>query len=384
MSRLGKTSTIIGCIALYLLAFYSFIIEKYLGYAEFITASFMLLITYFAILLLGYQKDKKGILKTRVNYIILSCVIVYFILAYLLGFFLGFLTNGYSLELHSIVDNIFSPIIIILASEVLRYVFICPNKDKKIGIIVLAILLASLELTLNAGVIKFLDFKTTFQTIAMYILPISLKHIVLTYLTYHCGFKASILYRLAMDLYCYVIPFIPDLGDYLNIVFNITLPFAIYIFASSEIRQYNKNQAEEVIKKEGKKRDFITVPVIIFIFCFAILISGIAPVTIVGVASGSMNPAINRGDGVLVTKAKEADLREQDIIVFQRKEKKIIHRIISKEEVDGSFVYHTKGDANNTADEGTVKYEDIIGKVNFKIRYIAYPSLYLNELINKE
>lgn len=384
MSKLGKNSIILLSIAIYIGIFLTFILKNYLKYAEFITASFMLLLTYFSILLLGYQKDKKGILKTRTIYIVISCIIVYFFISYMLGFVLGFLTNGYSLEFHSIIDNIFSPVIIIFSSEILRYVFICPNKQKKISIILLTILLVGIELTINAGVLKFIDLQHTFQSITMYIIPISLKHIVLSYITYQCGYKPSLMYRLAIDLYCYVIPIIPDLGDYLTIIFNISLPFAIFIYASSEIHSYNEQKSkEEEINNPVKQKDYITFPVIAFIFIFAILVSGIAPATIVGVASESMSPVIEKGDGVFVLKVKEESLHEQDVIVYQKGDKKIIHRIVEKENIDGKTIYKTKGDANNAIDELNVTYDEIVGKVNFKIPIIAYPSVYLNELMNK-
>ena len=97
-----------------------------------------------------------------------------------------------------------------------------------------------------------------------------------------------------------------------------------------------------------------------------------------------MSPVIKKGDGVFVLKVKEEQLKEEDIIVYQKGDKKIIHRIVEKENIDGKNVYKTKGDANNTIDASNITYDDIIGKVNFKIPFIAYPTVYLNELMNKE
>ena len=43
--------------------------------------------------------------------------------------------------------------------------------------------------------------------------------------------------------------------------------------------------------------------------------------------------------------------------------------------------YYTKGDANEQKDDGYRKREDIMGKVTFRIPYIGYFTLWINNLI---
>ena len=43
--------------------------------------------------------------------------------------------------------------------------------------------------------------------------------------------------------------------------------------------------------------------------------------------------------------------------------------------------YYTKGDANKESDEGYIKRENILGKVNFRIPYIGYFTLWVNDFI---
>ena len=81
------------------------------------------------------------------------------------------------------------------------------------------------------------------------------------------------------------------------------------------------------------------------------------------VATGSMNPAINKND-IIVTK-KVDNYEINDIITFQKDQDYITHRILSKN--NDTFI--TKGDANNTEDTPISK-DKIIGKV-IKI----YPNL---------
>ena len=80
-------------------------------------------------------------------------------------------------------------------------------------------------------------------------------------------------------------------------------------------------------------------------------------VTILKVSSNSMMPTFEKGDYILIKKQKEYNVG--DIITYEVEEQEtkylVTHRIIEKNE-NG---YITKGDANNTNDEGTI-YENVI------------------------
>ena len=74
------------------------------------------------------------------------------------------------------------------------------------------------------------------------------------------------------------------------------------------------------------------------------------------VGTGSMKPAINENDIVIIKSQK--DYNEDDIVTFKSENAYITHRVISKR--GDTFV--TKGDANNAKDIAIEK-KDIIGKV---------------------
>ena len=76
-------------------------------------------------------------------------------------------------------------------------------------------------------------------------------------------------------------------------------------------------------------------------------------------------------------------LKKGDILVFNHDNKIIVHRIIKKVNVDGSYSFITKGDHNNARDGWIVKSSDVIGIVEFRIRWIGMPTVALNELLNK-
>ena len=86
------------------------------------------------------------------------------------------------------------------------------------------------------------------------------------------------------------------------------------------------------------------------------------------VLSGSMSPAINAGDVVLISKTNPEEIKEGDIITFREGKTFITHRVI--EIVNNSF--RTKGDANEDPDMKIIKTEQIVGKVIFVIPFLGY------------
>ena len=102
---------------------------------------------------------------------------------------------------------------------------------------------------------------------------------------------------------------------------------------------------------------------------------------IASITSGSMWPALKKGDMVLIKGiAGPEEINEGDIIVYENPKGFTIHRVIRINE----DTVVTKGDANNVADS-PVKYEDIIGKtLTFNQNPIRIPFIgNINILFNK-
>lgn len=86
------------------------------------------------------------------------------------------------------------------------------------------------------------------------------------------------------------------------------------------------------------------------------------------VLSGSMHPAIEVGDIVVVSRADQSELSAKDIVTFTDGDgNTVTHRIIEVVVSDGVRYYKTKGDGNNAADVGLITYNDIKGKYRFKL-----------------
>ncbi len=79
------------------------------------------------------------------------------------------------------------------------------------------------------------------------------------------------------------------------------------------------------------------------------------------VLSGSMETQISVGDLVIVKEVDTGTLKKGDIIAFRENDIVITHRIDDIITEDDKVKYITKGDNNNTRDEGTVLPEQVEG-----------------------
>ena len=85
------------------------------------------------------------------------------------------------------------------------------------------------------------------------------------------------------------------------------------------------------------------------------------------VLSGSMETEIMTGDLVITKEIDTSKLKVGDIIAFKKDGYVTTHRIISIDEVDGQKQYVTKGDNNNTQDEGYTTDDMIEGVYKKKL-----------------
>jgi len=126
-------------------------------------------------------------------------------------------------------------------------------------------------------------------------------------------------------------------------------------------------------------------------FGLQVVLNTEAPIVIV--VSGSMEPNIREGDLLFVMGANPEDIKngtaeEQngDVIVFDARglwagapEEPIVHRVVDKYLVEGTWYFRTKGDANLLTDQAPVPESCIIGVVIGGIPYIGWVKILLTE-----
>ena len=106
------------------------------------------------------------------------------------------------------------------------------------------------------------------------------------------------------------------------------------------------------------------------------------------IVSPSMVPSINVLDVVVTMRVNNPeDLKKDDIITFNSTDYRysgvlVTHRIIDIEKTtNGEYLYTTKGDNNNTQDSSRISFDEIYGRVLFRIPKIGYVQYYLSSIL---
>ncbi len=370
-------------IFIYVLLYFTLIIKYIPNYSSFINCFFIFGITYISYLIYGFQKYSLNKIRKKILCEVFIAIFIYFTIYYILGLFTGYLANSYSLNILSIIKNSILPLISIGSLEIFRYIFISSNRDLKKYIPLITIAVILLDVVLN---FYFFDFTLArlFIFISVTILPIIFKNIVLSYLSYQVGYEPCLVYVIPLCIYQYCVPVVPNLGNYLTCIINISLPSMIFIYAARMIAEYLDEE-----NKKGLnilKVFLLDIPLVFFFTILVGLISGHFVYHLIGVDASSMQPRIKRGDAVMLNKSYAYDDYEKgDIIAYISGDKIIIDTISKKDTDPNGYVRLYITTEINEDKEDTyhlLTQEEIIGKYNnFKISKIAYPTIWFKEFI---
>lgn len=335
------------------------------------------------VVLNGFEKDNYRYKKDVLLNIIIFLLMYYFI-TYFLGLFSGFVKSSYSLSLINIIKNTFPVILLIIISELMRYIVF--NKSKKnIPCLIFGCLLFVM-VDVNT-MVHIYDVKTALgitKMICLVVFPSITKNIFLTYLTMKVGYKNGIIYRLITELSTYLLPIFPDFGEYINVLLKTVLPIVIMARLNNMFNYYSVRKIKD---SRYNSRKLVLYSVITFaLLTIVLLTSGLFTYQALTIGSGSMSPKIEKGDVIILRSMKNEEIskiKKGDVLVYNHDNKIIVHRVIKKNNNGETISFKTKGDYNNAKDSWTVKQEDVIGIVKFRIRWIGMPTVALNELLNK-
>lgn len=371
---------ILEIILLIFLLFNSFVFKIASMY---VISGIMLPFLILMIVLQGFEKDNYRYKKDVLLNIIIFLLMYYFI-TYFLGLFSGFVKSSYSLSFINIIKNTFPVIALILISELMRYVLFNKTKRNLPCLIIGCLLFVMVDVN---TMVHIYDVKTALgitKMICLVVFPSITKNIFLTYLTMKVGYKNGIIYRLITELSTYLLPIFPDFGEYINVLLKTVLPIAIMARLNNMFNYYSVRKIKD---SRYNSRKLVLYSVITFaLLTIVLLTSGLFTYQALTIGSGSMSPAIEKGDVIILKGMKNEETRKikkGDVLVYNHDNKIIVHRIIKKSNNGETISFKTKGDYNNAKDSWTVKQEDVIGIVKFRIRWIGMPTVALNELLNK-
>lgn len=100
------------------------------------------------------------------------------------------------------------------------------------------------------------------------------------------------------------------------------------------------------------------------------------------VTSGSMSPAIEAGDTIIVEETAPEEIREGDVLTFHADDPEayhggeadtdlVTHRVVDVDRSGDGTEFTTRGDANDQPDGEPVSGEQVVGVVAFSIPYVG-------------
>ncbi len=308
---------------------------------------------------------------------ILIYVVSFFLLYYLLGLLVGLARTNNYFTFDGIKDFLFPITVYCILREVFRYNMLCKAEGSKICTTVVIILFIMFDLTNN---IYYASLDSKFEIIrfiALTLLPIIARNASYSYISRKMGYKPIIIFDLIFTLYPYLIPIIPNPNEYLVSIIYLLVPI---IFAFRMLKFFDKKEdyhlPSDYYKKKFKGAIIPALIIIVLVYFY----SGYFRFYAIAIASGSMEPEIKKGDVVIVDRNYSyVDLEEGQVIAFKKDNIIVVHRIVKKMKLENSYIYYTKGDANDNIDDLIINQSMVIGKVDYKLSYIGYPTVWISE-----
>lgn len=344
-------------------------------YLRIIIASILL------ICLLGVKKffHKKNIVSLYYKQAIVMLgllSVVFLLIFYVLGLYFGYAKTTIPFSLLSLFKIILPTAVIVIISEAIRSILLL--EKSMISKVLTTMIMIFIDLTLYMSVSQMTNFESLRNIISFSLLSSIANNLLWNYTSVRFGSGPAIIFKLVMTLYEFIIPVVPNVFLYFRCFLRIVYPYIIYLILEMS---YSKNKF--VVALKDKKRDnIVAVILLVVMISIIMLISCEFKYGLLVIGTGSMSDAIDIGDAVIYESYDAQKIKEQQVIIFQRENIKVVHRVVDIKEVNGVKRYYTKGDANKNNDSGYRTHEDIVGLVKFKIKYIGQPTLMLRDIFN--
>lgn len=331
-------------------------------------------------LLVGFR-PKKNFDGTAATQIVVIYVLLFLILIYVLGLVTGFLRNGYGMSPLMILKNSLPVMISIGFVEMIRY-----GMAKKIGenywvLLGLMFVFSAMSIVLNFTIYDISQPYELYEMIGIVVLGGVATNVMLTFVAWKSDWRPTLTYSLIMSIYPIVLPILPDLGPFIYSVLAISLPTILLM----RFNEFFVTKRPIPTRKKHHRLIFATIPTLTILTIVVILVSGIFRYWAMAIGSNSMAPNIKTGDVVIIDQKETNidDLKKGEIIAFKNNGKIIAHRLIDIEQSSAGALIQTKGDNNNDNDAWIVKQEDLVGTVKWKIPFVGWPTIWLNDIFNR-
>lgn len=351
-------------------------------YLYIINPLFWITLAVFLKIAIGKSYQKSRIKKEVIQYILIAVII--YILTYMIsGLFITFGNNPYFTTVKGFLINLWMFGTVIISKEYIRYRLInnVYENDKK----EIAILVSLIYIIIEIGLNKYVNTKITLlfalKDICQNLIPLIAKNVLYSYISMKSDWKSASIYELFTKLYLWLSPILPNAPWIMVAIIETTIPTILFFYIRYANSKNSEIKSRQEIENVNPKNSIPLVVLVILVIWFTI---GVFPVKPIAVASGSMEKELYVGDVVIVKKCNANDIVNGDIIQYQMKGYTVIHRVIEKKQKNGEYYFTTKGDNNPSEDKESVKEDQVLGKVIFKVKYLGYPAIWLNIIQSNE
>jgi signal peptidase len=223
----------------------------------------------------------------------------------------------------------------------------------------------------------------TLEFLGSNFLPTLARSIVATFLALLGGPIASIAYLGSLDAVQWLSPILPNPGWTIEALIGTLIPTIGLVATIQTTNPFALMRSGIISKSEVKrnirrtKRSFpLTWTAVILVGVILVWGStgllGFKPSVI---ASGSMRPALDVGDIVVVQKVDSIMIQPGDIIQYLKENVAITHRVVNIYRDRGGTFFITKGDANSVSDD-PVSERAVLGKTLFTIPKLGWVSIF--------
>lgn len=350
---------------------------------EYLFITFFLIIGGISYFSIGWSRnnypEKKLVTVATLVFSFLFEVTIFVFLGKLLGFDKSVYHFNFKFLYMVLLPNVLIGIII----ELLRNNFLDKGRYSKLSIIVTFLVFTLIECIINRYGYSFSGKKEIFEVVMFLFMPLFMKNILLSILSYNYGFMPSICYRMVNDSLVLSLPLYPTLDGYMKSMLFLIFPFLLslfFVWFNNYSKKKNKKEKyQELSTKYGWLKTFTNLFISVVVIVFFLLMTGWLNHFLLVIGSGSMIPTYDVGDLAYVVKQKE-NIKIGDVLVFNADNKTVIHRVISINDDENDFYYKTRGDNNNTDDNWFIRKEQIIGVAKLRVRYLGIPTVWLNNL----
>lgn len=322
---------------------------------------------------------KRSILSINSRQVLLLLSVMgalYVMLYYLSGIRFGFYRSAFRLCPEDFFQFVLPIGIIIVSSEYIRS--ITRAQLSRWADILAYLSCVCAEVLICSRVSNVRTLNQFMDMVGLTLLPALVSNLLYHYLSKRYGPLPNIAYRLLTSLFLYIIPYRSAISDSLIAFAGLIIPLLIYLFIDT---LFEKKRVYALVKK-SKLGAVLSIAAVAVMLGAVMLISNQFRFGALVIATESMTGELNKGDAAIFQRYEDPRIENGQVIVFEKNNSMVVHRVIDIETINGSTRYYTQGDANETPDTGFITKNEIVGIVEWKVPYVGYPTLWLRSLFS--